>query len=287
MSIFAGMEGPIKRYEGAIANIASLLYEAKVDILTIPGLSDMFSDPDQEAVFTKMMQAMMAMKGINGALVLPGSVSKDGKDSTYDQKNISFATLPDLIVSFEKQVSAPAGIPHAVLFDRQNGGMGNNGDMELSNYYDRIGEMQSNDIEPRLAIFDECLIRSALGSRPPELWYEWNSLWQQSDKDKVENADKLAGAVQKLVSAGVIPAEVLSQPTVTGLVNIGVLPGLDQSYEEFISGGGEIVPEESEEDITPTVKPKEEKPEPEPVKDERLELEREALELLKDALASD
>jgi phage-related protein (TIGR01555 family) len=260
MSVFAGMETPIWQYEGAVANVASLIYEAKIDVLTIPGLSDMFQNTEQEAIFTRYMQSLMAMKGVNGTLILPGSTSKDGVSSSYDQKNVSFATLPDLLVSFERQVAAKAGIPHSLLFGRVgSGGIGNNGDMELASYYDRIGEMQSNDIEPRLTILDECLIRSALGNRPPEIWYEWASLWQQSDKEKIENADKLASTVEKLVRAGVVPAEVLSQPTVTGLVNIGVLPGLDQEYTEFIDGGGELTEPEEPTDIVPVtdwVKPK-------------------------------
>jgi len=255
MSIFAGMESPIIQYESLMSNVASLVYEAKIDVLTIPGLSDMFQTPEEEAAFTNSMRSMMALKGNNGVLIIPGANSKDGESATYQQKSFSFATLPDLIVSYERQVSAKAGIPHALLFGKEGGaGLSNTGDMELSSYYDRIGEMQSNEIEPKLTILDEALIRSALGTRPPELWFEWNSLWQQSDAEKINNADKLTSAVDKAIKSGAVPAEVFSQPLVTGLVNLGVLPGLDQSYDDFIAGGGEIAPLEEPDEVAPVVK---------------------------------
>lgn len=253
MSILAGMESPIMQYEALLANIASLVYEAKVDVISIPGLLDLLKEPEQERAFRDYMTAAMTAKGNNGTLLLPGDVNNDIKGASYDQKTMSFATLPELVTTYERALSAKSGYPHALRFGRQ-GGLGNNGDMELASYYDRVGEIQSNDIEPKLYILDECLIRSALGKRPADLWYEWVSLWQQSDKEKVENADKLASAVQKIVSAGVIPAEVLSEPTVNGLAALGVLPGIETKYEEFTEGGGEIDEPESEDDVSPVVK---------------------------------
>jgi hypothetical protein len=66
--------------------------------------------------------------------------------------------------------------------------MGSTGDLELSSYYDRISSMQENEIEPAIEILDECILRSALGDRPPELWYSWNSLWQMTDAEKADVA---------------------------------------------------------------------------------------------------
>ena len=35
-------------------------------------------------------------------------------------------------------------------------------------------------LTPAMSVLDEVIIRSALGSRPPEIYYEWNILWQLS-----------------------------------------------------------------------------------------------------------
>jgi phage-related protein (TIGR01555 family) len=249
ISIFSSLWAPLTQYASIMANVASLVYEAKIDVLSIPGLTDMFSDPDQERAFVTAMQTVMAMKGNNGVLMIPGATSKDGVGTDYTQKQISFATIPDLIRSFELQLASAASIPHAILFDRQSGGMGNNGDMELSSYYDRIGEMQSNDIQPRIAPMDECLIRSALGNRPAELHYQWQSLWQQSDKEKAEVAAKVTTAAKDAVAAGIVPPEMMTRPWVTAMTNIGALPGLDAALDEFLEGGGSLEPEESEDEL--------------------------------------
>jgi hypothetical protein len=169
------------------------------------------------------------------------------------------------------------------MFGVSSGGLGSNGTLELSTYYDFVNSRQTNYIEPALTILDECIIRSALGSRPVDLWYEWASLWQISDKERADIGAQLANAAKTLADAGILPAEVLSEPVTLALVNAGVFPGLDQSLGDFIEGGGEIDPEPEIEELPPN------EPKPKPVvKDEFpvIDYEREALDILRDALAT-
>jgi hypothetical protein len=142
--------------------------------------------------------------------------------------------------------------------------------LELSTYYDFINSRQTNYLEPALDILDECIIRSALGSRPDDLWYEWSSLWQISDKERADIGAQLANAAKTLADAGILPAEVLSEPVTLALVNAGVFPGLDQSLGDFLGAGGEIDPEPVVEELPPAaVEPKpavkDELPEVDPV----------------------
>ena len=186
------------------------------------------------------------MKGNNRIVLLNASANPDTPSETWEQKDATFATLPDIIDRMQQQVSGAAKIPRALLFGTGAGGLGATGDLELSAYYDQIATVQSNEIEPAMAIFDECLIRSALGNRPPEIWYEWSSLWQTSDAEKADIFAKVAGAVRNLADSGVIPREVLTQSVVNKLVETGSLPGLEQDYEEW---GGEWDTEQPEDMI--------------------------------------
>lgn len=245
----------VMQYDGVMANVASLVYEAKVDVIQYPGLSQVLDGGDQEVAFLKAQNLAMLMKGNNGVLLLEGASSKDGVGAVYSQKTMSFATLPDLIDRFQSQLAGAANSNRARMFGVSAGGMGSTGNLELSTYYDFINSRQSNYLEPAMTILDECIIRSALGSRPDDLWYEWNSLWQISDKERADIGNTLANAAKTLADAGILTADVLSEPVTLALVNAGVFPGLDQALTDFIEGGGELDPEPDLSEMPPMPEP--------------------------------
>jgi len=180
-------------------------------------------------------------------VLLSGSTNKDQPGEVWDQKNTSFATLPDIIEKAQQEVSGACGIPRALLFGTSSGGLGSTGDLELSNYYDAVNTEQSTQIEPAMALFDECLIRAALGNRPADLWYEWRSLWQMTDKEKAEIGRMKAETWVKI--ATVLPADVIAQPMVNDFTEAGLAPGLEASYADFIAAGGMLEPEPDETDL--------------------------------------
>jgi hypothetical protein len=102
-------------------------------------------------------------------------------------------------------------------------------------------------------------------------------LWQISDKERADIGAQLANAAKTLADAGILPAEVLSEPVTLALVNAGVFPGLDQSLGDFLDAGGEIDPEPEIEELPPAA--------PKPaVKDELLVVDP-TLQLLNDYLS--
>lgn len=62
----------VKQADSTSANIASLVFEAKVDVLNIPNLMSQLADPAYEAQLLQRLQLAAMAKGINGMLVLDG-----------------------------------------------------------------------------------------------------------------------------------------------------------------------------------------------------------------------
>ena len=240
----------IKRHDSTVANVAGLVFEARVDVITVPDLAVLMQDEAQSKAVLDRFRLMATMKGNNGLVLLSGSANKDVPGETWDTKPTTFATLPDIIEKAQEEVSAASGIPRAILFGVSGGGLGSTGDLELSNYYDMIGTIQSNDIEPALSIMDECLIRSALGNRPDDLWYNWSSLWQMSDKEKAEIADKITTSGERLIRMG-MPADVAIPATVSALVQGGMFPGIEGMMQEYLEGNGDSLEPEGYEDDLP------------------------------------
>ena len=82
---------------------------------------------------------------------------------------------PDTLNTYLQIASGAADIPATRFLGQAPGGLNASGDADIRNYYDRLGGEQTTVLMPAMSVLDEVIIRSALGSRPPEIYYEWNS----------------------------------------------------------------------------------------------------------------
>jgi hypothetical protein len=137
--------------------------------------------------------------------------------------------LADLMDRFATRVAAVAEIPLTLMYGQAPGGLNATGEADTRGYYDRVKVRQTLDIEPNMTILDECIIASALGNRPEEIHYNWRPLWQVSEKEIAENADKITSAAEKLERIGV-PMEAVARSTVNALTEIGAFPGLEAEF---------------------------------------------------------
>lgn len=76
------------------------------------------------------------------------------------------------------------------------------------------------------------LIRHALGSRPPEVHYQWAPLWQLDEVQKATVAKTKADTTKVYFDTGLIPADALAKVTVNQLVEDGTYPGLEAAIDE-------------------------------------------------------
>lgn len=239
----------IIRFEATCANVSSMVYEAKVDVIKVRGLMNMAGDPIQESKLIKRYALAARAKGTNGTLLI------DMDDESYEQKTLDFGSLPDLMDRFGINLTGAADIPATRFFGRAPQGMSSTGEGDLRNYYDMVAAEQKLYITPALEIADEVLIRSALGSRPKEIHYRWTSLWQLGSKERADLGKTNADILKVLADMGLIPEEVLSEVAVAVMTQDGILPGLEAAYTKYFDEGGEA-PWEAKDDLNPDGTPK-------------------------------
>jgi hypothetical protein len=229
-SVLQSVMDAIKQADGTAANIASLVFEAKIDIIRIPNFMASLASEDYKAKILERYTLANTAKGINGTLLLD-------KEEEYESKTTSFATLPDVLDRFLQIVSGAADIPATRLLGQAPAGMNATGESDLRNYYDRLSAMQQVEMTPAMHRLDECLIRSALGSRPTDIYYEWAPLWGMSEKEKADVFKTKADAARTLAGGNgqqpLIPIDALSEALINALVEDGSLPGLEAAIEEF------------------------------------------------------
>ncbi len=225
-SVLLAISKAIKDADSTAGNIASLVFEAKVDVIKIPNFMSMLSDPAYEEQMLKRMQLAMMAKGINGALLLDA-------EEDYEQKQAQFGGLTDLMMAFMQLTSGASDIPMTRLLGQSPGGMNASGESDLRNYYDRISSGQELVLAPALQVLDECLIRSALGSRPKEVFYNWRSLWQTTDTERATIGKTTADTIKTISDTRLIPEDVMSVVAVNMLTEAGVAPGLEAEMLEY------------------------------------------------------
>lgn len=234
-SVLQGGLDAIKRVDEAAGNVASLIFEAKVDVFGIPDLMLNLARGDEYTQeLLKRLTLAATAKGINGMLI------KDALE-TYEQKTASFGTLDTLIDRFMQLCSAAYGIPMTLLFGMSPGGLNASGASDTRGYYDAIRVHQTMRVEPATYGLDECLVRSALGARPDDVHYNWRSLWQPTAKEKAEVGKIIADTI--VAMDGLLADEVRASTAVNALTESGAFPGLEAAVLEY----GQALPDEAEE----------------------------------------
>ena len=220
----------VRQAESAAANVGSLIFEANVDVITMNGLMDHVGTPDGERKVTERYRLAAEGKGNIRTLILDGN-------EKYERKQITFATLPDLIDRFNQNAAGAADIPMTRFFGMSPGGLNASGESDLRNYYDRIAAAQELEMQPAMTRLDECIIRSATGRRDEAIHYVWNPLWQMSEKEKAEIFDKKATAARTIAGKGkeqpLIQVQALSEALTNELVEDGSLAGLEAAVDKF------------------------------------------------------
>lgn len=213
--------------------VAQMLNEAKIDVIKVPHLMASLSDPEYEGRLRQRLQLANMMKSSVNALVIDS-------EEEWDQKQISFATLPDVMDRYMQAAAGAADIPATRMLGQSPQGMSATGESDYRNYLDRIAAGQELELRPTLEPLDECIIRSALGSRPADIHYTWAPLWQASEKDAADIALKKAQAFKVDVDSGLMPDSALSKARINQLIEDGTYPGLEAAMDEAEAEGDAI-----------------------------------------------
>jgi uncharacterized protein len=204
---------------------ASLLNELKTDVIGIKELSAQVSTNEATALLRRRFEITNLMKSNNRLTLID-------KEDTWSRMQLSFASLPELIQTYLQIASASADIPATRMLSKSPDGMNSTGQSDTRNYYDKVGSEQANEITPALSQLDEIIIISALGSRDPNIYYDWNPLWQMTEAEQADTALKKAQVMTADVAAMLIPTDALAKGRQNQLIEDNTYPGLENAIEE-------------------------------------------------------
>lgn len=206
-------------------NIASLVFEANIDVFSIPNFTAKMADQKYQTNMLKRFRLASQGKSIVNTLM-------HDADEKYERKQINFTNLPEVLQKFLLICAAAGDMPLTKFLGDQAKGMGDEGRGDMKNYYDALNTEQTLHIGPALKTLDECLIRHALGNRPPDISYQWRPFEQMNESQIAEIGERIAKTTEVLQRTGLYMPEVLEEATTNQLVQMGIMPGLDNLVAE-------------------------------------------------------
>lgn len=209
-------------------SIATMISEAKIDVVKIPGLTEIFSTSDgTNRMIKRFTEANVAKSVINSILI-------DGEEE-WQRIQVQFRGMPEVMQMYLQIAAGAADIPVTRFLGQSPAGMNSTGESDLRNYYDKISSDQELRLTPVLERLDKAIIQSSLGKLDPSVFYEWNPLWQMDDAQKATIDFQKAQSTKLDVDSGLIPLDALIKGRCNQLIEDGTYPGLESALEEAMA----------------------------------------------------
>lgn len=214
--------------DSAAAVISALMQEAKIDVVSVDDFMDSMANSEYEAKFMRRWQLVAMLKSIANVTLI------DSGDK-WEQKTINWAGLPEAVQTLLTVMAGAADIPVTRLIGTSPGGLNATGESDLRNYYDSVTAKQKLQIGPKLTPLDDIILRTALGTRPVDVWYGWKPLWQPSAKERAETQKIRAETFQIELNTGALAEEPLTKAYITGAIESELYPGYEQAIEDGLA----------------------------------------------------
>ncbi|MCW6511407.1 DUF1073 domain-containing protein [Lichenifustis flavocetrariae] len=202
----------------------SLMHEAKVDVVTVPNLSEHLSNAATTAQLSARFSYAATMKSLNNLLLL-------GDGETWARQKIDFAGLPEMVRTFLQVAAGAADIPVTRLLGQSPAGLSATGDHDTRNYYDMIAARQEIELRPQLERLDRLLFASA-GVTLGALAFTFRPLWQMDAAAQAAIALQKAQATQIYAGLGLWPTEVMAGLVRGQLAEDGTYPNIQARLTE-------------------------------------------------------
>ncbi|MFD0965277.1 anti-CBASS protein Acb1 family protein [Seminibacterium arietis] len=185
----------LKRYDALSTNTGDLVQESKVDVFKMDGLTNKLA-AGFESDIAKAMTSIQLIKSSTNILLID-------KDNEYDQKELTFTGLRDLLIEFRNAVAGAAEMPVTILFGQSVSGLAS-GDEDIQNYHESIHGLQENRLRPVFEKLDPVISTMAVGFYPQDWWFEFVPLTEIKQEQKVNMLNTFSAATNVLMQNGVL-----------------------------------------------------------------------------------
>lgn len=208
LSVLKLLRCSVERYEKSLDEISIMIQKSNIDVL-YTDLNGAESDNNITAqTITSAMEKLaevVAKAGSNHPLV----VTSGDKLERLSVGNGD--SLTKLLYEFKQDIAGACRIPMTRLFMEQSKGLGETGSGDEKIYYDMVGALRETRVTVPLNQID-WIIQRLEGLDESTSW-DYNSLFQKTDKQKLEELSLEVDILLKLLNSGIpsIVAKVMTK----------------------------------------------------------------------------
>lgn len=226
LSIFEAVIPPLTQYLKSMGVTLELLDEAKIDILKFADLNSTLASPNGENLIRKRLRVATENKNYKGSLAI------DSNDD-YDQKQITFSGLPDMIVQIQYLVCAALKRPYSKLFGKGSSGF-SSGEDDLENYNTIVDSEIRTPATKLIKWVVNLRCFQLFGRKLPDFQPKWKPLRVMTEKDDAEIKSKKLADYMQLVDRQIMTKQQCAQKlTDNGIVSFTdeEIAGISNDFE--------------------------------------------------------
>jgi len=198
LSILQSLHEVLQDYGLAQQALLRLLTKSNVDVLKIKNLFQLLKNKDGQKQLDARAQIFDLAKSVSTTLLLD-------IDEAYETVSQAMTGVSETFSKVESSVAGMTGIPGNILFGTPTKGLNSTGDNEMRIYYDKVKSDQEEEMSPQLdkLIAYMKMAKDSKLDATEDYCHEFNSLWQQTDAEKVDMRYKQAQTDEIYINTGV------------------------------------------------------------------------------------
>jgi phage-related protein (TIGR01555 family) len=202
LSILEPLFDRLIQFDSATTGAAQLTSKAHLRTLKVKKLREIIAMGGQAyASLLSQISQMRLFQQSEGITLL------DAEDD-FEVHPYTFTGHADMIQQFSSQLSGSLGIPVTRLFGVSPGGLNATGQSDLQTYYDKIKQLQSDNLKTDIIKTLNILHMSTLSKMPgQDLNFTFRTLWQIDASAKAEIASKNATTIGGIFTSGIVSRE--------------------------------------------------------------------------------
>ncbi len=216
MSVIERLYDRLIAFDSSTQGAAQLSWKAHLRTYSIPKLREIIAAGGQ--VYQALIEQINLIRRLQ---TTEGITIIDGEDK-FETHQYAFSGLSDLLIQFGQQLSGASGIPLVRLFGQSPAGLNSTGESDMRMYYDNIRQKQEDELRTPLDVAFRVIAASEEIDLPDDWAFQFNPLWQLSDKEKAEVTQQSTTAVLSAEAQGTIDRstalkELKQQSRITGV----------------------------------------------------------------------
>ena len=233
-------------FDSATTGAAQLAYKSYLRTIRIKGLREILAaGGPAEAVLAQYMDMMRRFQGIEGLTVL------DFDDEFVPHASVNMSGMSEALLQFGQQLSGALQIPLVRLFGQSPAGLNSTGESDLRTYYDGIAQQQNRTLLVPMKGIVRAAAISGGWKLPDDFTIKFRPLWQLSEEQKAEVAQKNTETVLRAEERGVVSQqtalkELKQQSTVTGRWTNITDEDVESANDELAPRGEEAIEQDRE-----------------------------------------